>query len=431
MASILVTVMPFAGHAAPVSGVVAELVHRGHDVAVYTGARYLDRFEKLGARAIPWSAAPDFDEHNLPATFPQVGKRGAVGLLANLEHIFIRTGSGQATDMVAAHAVTPFDLIVGDVMSVGTGLAAELLELPWATLSIVPLSLPSVDMPPSGLALQPGFGAVGTVRDAVLRGVFRVASAPLDRAYRQVRAELGLPKTHARFADVLYSPWLVAATGTPSLEYPRSDLGSQFHFVGRLAAASPASTEHPDWWPDLAAAATPVVLVTQGTFNIDPGDLLEPALRGLADSGALVLGTTAGASLTEIPGNARVAPYLPFADVLPLVDVAITNGGWGGVLETLSYGVPLIVAGGDLDKPEIAARVGWSGAGVDLGTGHPSDRAVARAYRRVKDTPGFSEKARAIAAELETLGGASTLADLVEGLLATGEPVRRASNPWG
>jgi UDP:flavonoid glycosyltransferase YjiC (YdhE family) len=34
-----------------------------------------------------------------------------------------------------------------------------------------------------------------------------------------------------------------------------------------------------------------------------------------------------------------------------------TDGCWGGVLAALGAGVPLVVAGGTLDKPEVARRV--------------------------------------------------------------------------
>lgn len=418
--------MPFAGHVAPVSAVVVELLARGHEVLVYTGGRYAERFERLGAGIIRWTEAPDFDEHDLEATFPAVGKRGPAGMLANLEYVFIRSGVGQARDLIAAHAQSPFDLIVGDVMSIGTGLTAERVGIPWATLSIVPLSLPSHDLPPAGLALQPGFGGVGTVRDGALRAVVRLFSGRLERAYREVRVELGLPSTRTRFDSALYSPWLVLATGGPSIEYPRSDLGAQFHFVGRLALPTVASAGHPDWWPDLLAATTPVVLVTQGTFNIDTSDLIEPALAALSTERVLVLATAEVAA----PENARTAAFLPFAEVLPLTDVMVTNGGWGGVLEALAHGIPLIVAGGDLDKPDIAARVGWSRAGIDLGTGTPTPRAIAKAHAALTGDPSYAERARKIAAELASLGGASAAADLIETLLATGEPVRRASSPW-
>jgi UDP:flavonoid glycosyltransferase YjiC (YdhE family) len=70
MASIMVTAMPFAGHARPIRAVVAELVRRGHDVRVYTGRTYTAMFDEVGARAVRWNKAPDFDERDLGATFP-------------------------------------------------------------------------------------------------------------------------------------------------------------------------------------------------------------------------------------------------------------------------------------------------------------------------------------------------------------------------
>ena len=45
---VLVAVVPLSGHVGPVSGLVAELVARGHEVRVYTGARHLARFAALG-----------------------------------------------------------------------------------------------------------------------------------------------------------------------------------------------------------------------------------------------------------------------------------------------------------------------------------------------------------------------------------------------
>jgi hypothetical protein len=41
----------------------------------------------------------------------------------------------------------------------------------------------------------------------------------------------------------------------------------------------------------------------------------------------------------------------------------VTNGGYGGVQQALANGVPLVVAGDSEDKPEVAARVRWSGTG--------------------------------------------------------------------
>ena len=64
-----------------------------------------------------------------------------------------------------------------------------------------------------------------------------------------------------------------------------------------------------------------------------------------------------------LPPNTYVAEYLPHDVLLPKVDVMVTNGGYGAVQRALSTGVPLVVAGDTEDKPEVAARVAWSGAG--------------------------------------------------------------------
>ena len=47
-----------------------------------------------------------------------------------------------------------------------------------------------------------------------------------------------------------------------------------------------------------------------------------------------MVATTGGApveSLGPLPANARAAEFLPYDELLPLVDVMVTNGGFGGV----------------------------------------------------------------------------------------------------
>src|SRR4029453_7192269 len=100
-------------------------------------------------------------------------------------------------------------------------------------------------------------------------------------------------------------------------------------------------------------------------------------IAGLADQPVLVVCTTGGAPpsvLGPLPANARAASFLPHALLLPLVDVMVTNGGWGGVLAALQAGVPLVVAGRSLDKPEVARRVAWTKAGLNLRTDRPGAR---------------------------------------------------------
>ena len=117
--------------------------------------------------------------------------------------------------------------------------------------------------------------------------------------------------------------------------------------------------------------------MTQGTVANTAPELIAPALDGLRGEEMLVVATTGGATaqwvgLDPLPANARVEPQVPYAALMPHVDVMVTNGGYGGVQYALANGIPLVVAGTSEDKAEIAARVAWSESGINLKTKQPT-----------------------------------------------------------
>jgi UDP:flavonoid glycosyltransferase YjiC (YdhE family) len=112
-----------------------------------------------------------------------------------------------------------------------------------------------------------------------------------------------------------------------------------------------------------------------------------------------------------------VAAFLPYDRLLPLTDVMVTNGGWGGVLAATEAGVPLVVAGRTLDKPEIARRVAWAGVGLNLRTGRPKPQRVRQAVWQALNNPGLRTRTREIGQGLAAAGGRSAAATLVEQLL--------------
>lgn len=423
MGRFLLTTMPFTGHVTPMATVARQLVDRGHDVRFYTGARFRDRVEASGATLVPWNAAPDFDENDLPATFPRlIGKKGLRQLLVNMVDCFIATAPAQCADLSAEWARAPWDALAADETSVGAVLFRERMGMPWATVAILPLNLAGNAGPPSGMGLIPGTNPVTRLRDAALRAAVPLISRPITVAIAEARHTIGLPSTRLMMEKLVFSPTLIAASGAPALDYERPDRPAHLHFVGELRAASPtlaASAPLPEWWPELASRT--VVLVSQGTQNIDPDDLIRPALEALAGRDVLVVVTTGVAGRDTlpfpVPSNARVAGFVPFAALLPLVSLMVTNGGWGGTLMALSHGIPLVIAGGDLDKPEVEARVAWSGAGINMHTGTPTAKALSVAIDRALADPALRAAAIRVGAQLRSLGGAPRAAELLEGML--------------
>jgi UDP:flavonoid glycosyltransferase YjiC (YdhE family) len=105
--------------------------------------------------------------------------------------------------------------------------------------------------------------------------------------------------------------------------------------------------------------------------------------------------------------------FIPHDRLLPHVDVMVTNGGYGGVQQSLAHGVPLVVAGDSEDKPEVAARVHWSGAGVDLRTGRPSPARLAEAVRSVVADPAYAARAHALQAAIRRTRPLDTIAEVL------------------
>jgi UDP:flavonoid glycosyltransferase YjiC (YdhE family) len=427
VARIVLPVMPFAGHVTPMLAVAAELVRRGHEAVAYTGAKYAPRFTAVGTGWEPWRQAPDFDDADLAATFPQVGTgTGMRAGQANGEHVILRTGVGQTRDLLALAERDRVDAIVTDQMSVGGALAAEKLAVPLATVAVIPLVLTSRHLPPQGMRLRPARTGAGRARNAALRVVATVGTRRLlDPIITDVRAQVGLRPAPVSGFDGFFSTRLVLAQGIPGLDYPRPDLPAAVHYVGRLAAPQPdAHLDLPRWWPELLQArdrGRPVVHVSQGTLHVDPDQLIRPTIEALSGRDVLVVvstGREAPSALGSLPANVRVAPFLPYDRLLPLVDVMISNGGWSSVLAAVAAGVPLVVAGADLDKPEVARRVGWSGVGVDLRTGRPRAARVRAAVNRVLVDPAFRQTAQRLSKELDAAGGVRAAGDLIDGLLA-------------
>ena len=99
--------------------------------------------------------------------------------------------------------------------------------------------------------------------------------------------------------------------------------------------------------------------------------------------------------------NIVIKDYLDFNSVLPFTDLYITNGGYGGVIMSLRYGVPILCAGVTAGKNDVNAHVRYFKVGVDLKTDKPSEVRIKKGVARVFSN-GYAENARRIQNILES-----------------------------
>ena len=412
--------MPGTGHVNPGLPIARELVARGHDVRWYATPRFKKAIESIGARYIPFRNATIFDEEKMEETFPARPAGGIRQLRHDVKNVFVSAMPGMLRDCEEELRREPADVIVGDNSSAVAEAVHTKLGIPWAVYGITVLTLPSRDTAPFGLALPPSATPIGRLRNKLLYWlVDRVIFRDANDHNEVLRREAGLPPFGTSIFDFSRRADLYLQASVPSFEYPRTDMPSNLHFIGATVPTPPADWNPPSWWHEMNGRK--VVLVTQGTINNDYDQLIRPAIRALSSEDVFVVVTTgnkpaSAAGISPLPWNVRVERFIPYAHLMPHVDLLLTNGGYGSIQIALTHGVPVVVIGKTEEKPEIANRVQWSGAGIGLKVRIPSESQIRTAVLQGLHTPIYAARAEALAYELSGLDAANIGADLLEEL---------------
>lgn len=432
MSAVLLCSTPVHGHVTPLLAVARHLHQSGHCVRFLSGAKYRDAIEATGAEFLPLPADADYDDADMDAAFPErVGLTGPAGIRYDVSAIFLRPALSQLAAVEDALAAEETVAVLVEPMFMGTlGLVRRARSARPAVISlgIIPLGLSSPDTAPYGLGIAPTRGAIGRIRNSMLRFFAqKVIFGGIQREAEQLILEATGEPLEGFFMNGQESADAIVQFSVPGFEYPRANLPSHVHFVGPLSRTVPSEGTLPEWWGELDGSK-PVVHVSQGTVaNRDYSQLIEPAITGLQSEDVIVVVSTGGRPVdtlpSPLPANVRVASYLPHDKLLPLTDVFVSNGGYGGVHYALEHGVPLVVAGKTEDKAEVTARVGWSGVGVNLATNNPQPEQVRRAVRRVLAEGSFRDASERIGTEIKASSGLTGLSDVISKVTKEGRAV--------
>lgn len=411
--------MPFTGHVNPGLPIARELVLRGHDVRWYAPPRFKRTIETIGARWVPFQRAMPIDDERI-ADLPGRPAEGIRQMQYDIKHVFVEFIRGALHDIEEELRREPADVIVGDNAAAVVEAVHQRFGIPWALYGMSVLTLSSRDTAPFGLALAPSATPLGRLRNKFLYWlVDNVIFRDATRHNARLRRDLGLPPLGRSIFNFGNKADVYLQSGVASFDYPRTDLPSNVHFIGASAPPPPADWTPPSWWHRLDGKR--VVLVTQGTINNDYDQLIRPAIRALASEDVFVVVTTgskpaAAVEIDPLPANVVVERFVPYAHLMPRVDLLVTNGGFGSIQIALAEGVPIVAIGKTEEKPEIANRVEWSGVGVGLKVRIPTEKQIRDAVQRVLNTPTYAARAEAFHYEMAGLDAATRGADLLEEL---------------
>ena len=330
---------PEAGHAIPAIELCRRLVAAGDSAVLLSGRRWADA-----------AASEGFEFIELKGLAPRPQDDDS--------------DEGQKLHGRAAHLSTEIlsdlqgigpDLVVSDTITVGGGLAAERLEIPWVELIPHPLYLPSRGLPPLGSGLAPGVGVRGRIRDVLLRAITGVSLRRGAKAQRAARVGVGMP-------PIGRGPAARLVAAMPALEAPRPDWPDNAYVVGPLVW-DPTAAEM-----DLPPGDDPLVLVAPSTASNGETPLVGAALSALApeamDGYPVRVAITTFGPIPEAVPEWAVAGLSRQERALREATVVVCGAGHGMLAKALLAGVPVVAVPGGGDQWELARRAERSGFAV-------------------------------------------------------------------
>lgn len=397
---ILIATVPADGHFYPLTGVAMYLKSRGHDVRWYAGPGYEKRISDLTIPYYPFRTAEEINQDNLNEKLPErLQIKGAMARIRfDIRNLFLRNVNANLADVKHIRETFDFDLLLCDPGFMAFHLIQEVLRKPAVVVGITPLMETSRDLPPTSMGLMPIRGPLGRLRDALLRAIIPKLIFDDSRAYyNEIIRPHGLPPMPDIIPDMLVRhATMFLQSGVPGFEYPRSDMSSTVRFVGPLLPYK-KGTAPPFAYAVQARQYEKTILISQGTVdNKDPKKLIIPTLEALLDKPYLLLVATGGMNTAYLKArypqaNVVIADFMDYNATLPYTDLFVTCGGYGSVLLSLNYGVPILAAGKHEGKNEIVARIGYFKLGVNLGTETPTPKQITQGVKEVWRNPRYKQ----------------------------------------
>jgi MGT family glycosyltransferase len=421
VSNIVVCVTPTPGHVNPLLLIAKHLKSHGHSVLFQTADVFQPQVEAAGLQFTPLEGLANHDYRESKRIWPDLAtaEPGIPQLNAYMRVLADRIPEQYPTlrKIIDTQSV---DLIVTDFLFMGTFpmiLDSRRKRPPLITFGVVPVLLRTADSSPF---TGPDASPEGRSRNAEHNRMFGEMLRPGTDHVDAVLKGCGVRVEGGFTWDSLYAvPDTFLQLSAEEFEYPMPEKPTNFRFIGPAAPDRQRNPEAPAWFRKLDPSK-PLIFVSQGgVANADFSELIEPALEALNGENVEVIVTGGGRDVGNLAAaaNVHVERYLSYDLVLPRAAIFITNGGFTGVVQALSYGVPVIAAGSTEEKPIVAARVAWSGAGLDLKTGRPSPEEIRKAVRTILADDAFRRRAEELKVSFRRYNALQTTAEIVESTL--------------
>lgn len=338
------------GDIQPFIALAQGLMYAGHAVTLASHPVMKVLVQSHGVAFAP--IGPDIDLARQVAAIRHHARNAIIGLIQGMRFGFDMVE--RSHDDILALCRKADLVVVPTAVAAGKN-EAELLNLPYLSVTLMPWAIPWAD--PN----RPLFKR--TVYNAVDGLVHLITTLPLNR----IRKRQGLPPVGK---EGFASPRLNLVPVSPTVYPPNPHWEQRHHIVGYWFAETPG-----EWHPptDLLAflnRGEPPLLVSLGAMSLGDEDAQESAglfvdAIQLAGVRAIIQGWEEGIKQLKLPPNIYASGSLPHNWVLPQCAGIVHHGGYGTTAAGLRAGIPALVI------PHIADQFYWGQQVHQLGVGLP------------------------------------------------------------
>jgi MGT family glycosyltransferase len=402
---------PVSGHVHPMGALGRELISRGHRVTYF---QMLDLEDKIRSEGLDFEPIGESDHPrgSLPVALKQLGHLGGFAALRFTIGQVAKTSVMLCRDGPAAIRRAGVDVLLVDQMEPAGGAVAEHLDIPFVTIcnalainrdpAVPPPFTPWRYRDTAWARIRNSLGYA--VSDWVMRPIMSIV-ADYRKSWR-LRPLSGPDDSFSKIAQISQMP--------KEFDFPRSMLPEHFHYVGPLRRAPVKAIPFP--WNRLDSR--PIVYASLGTLQ----NSRQPLFRCFAeacDGLGVQLVISHGGGLTaemaaRLPGSPLVVPYAPQREILGKASLTITHAGLNTVLDSLSFGVPVLAIPITYEQPAIARRLEWTCSGRWLALRSLRSDDLRREVLAGMGNQSVRDAARRLKVAFDRAGGVTSAAELAD-----------------
>jgi MGT family glycosyltransferase len=397
MATYVFLNMPARGHVNPTLAVVQELVRRGQEVSYYLTEEFRAVVQATGAVFQPYESKL----HGVPTISPSFrsvegASTGSVGPLFLLEDM--RFVPPQVIDRIRAEQP---DVIVYDFMC------------SWARTVIDELHVPAIATRAT-YASNEYFNMMERMRERMQQ---MPAMRQMMERMRARMAEQGesSPNPLADLFSLFSRAEQLNIIFIPKAFQPAAEtFDDRYLFVGPSILPR---YEAPNFPFDQLSSDRPLLYISLGSIFTNQPEFYKQCFAAFADLpwqvilsiGKHVDPTTLG----PVPENFLLSPYVPQLDILRRTRLFVTHAGTNSVMESMYFGVPMVLIPQQPEQHMHAERVVDLGLGVMLDKGNVTASTLREAVERVAQDAAYRERAQRMQQSVRAAGGYQRAVDAI------------------